>query len=80
MTLASKLNPGSTYYVLIDNYALKDDENRTFSGVSSGSMWSFTAKSTGAVANVSPTGGSTGVNPASDLQLGFDRPMMPNAG
>ncbi|CQR58638.1 Ig-like domain-containing protein [Paenibacillus riograndensis] len=80
MTLASKLNPGSTYYVLIDNYALKDDENRTFSGVSSGSMWSFTAKSTGVGANVSPAGGSTGVNPTSDLQLGFDRPMMPNAG
>ncbi|MNO34618.1 Endoglucanase precursor [compost metagenome] len=80
MTLSNKLIPGSTYYVLIDNYALKDDDNRTFSGVSSGSVWSFTAKSSGVGASVSPPGGTTGVNPTSDLQLNFDRPMMPNAG
>ncbi|OKP98456.1 Ig-like domain-containing protein [Paenibacillus sp. P46E] len=80
MTLASRLTPGGTYYVLIDNYALKDDDNRTFSGISSGSVWSFTAKSNGVGGTVSPAGGSTGVHPASDIQLSFDRPMMPNTG
>ncbi|MBW4081681.1 Ig-like domain-containing protein [Paenibacillus sp. S150] len=80
LTLASKLAAGSTYYVLIDNYALKDDENRTFSGISSGSVWSFSTKGSGVNVTVAPAGGATAVSPSGDIQLTFDRPMMPASG
>ncbi|MHA6532706.1 Ig-like domain-containing protein [Paenibacillus sp. BAC0078] len=80
LTLANKLAVGSTYYVLVDNYALKDDENKTFSGISSGSVWSFSTKAAGVNVTVLPAGGATGVSPTGDVQLVFDRPMMPASG
>lgn len=80
LTLASKLAVGNSYYVLIDNYALKDDENKTFSGISSGSVWSFSTKAVGVNATALPAGGATSVSLTDDIQLAFDRPMMPASG
>lgn len=44
LTLDKTLASGSNYYVLIDSYAFKDVDNRTYSGISSGDVWSFSTK------------------------------------
>ncbi|WP_151733747.1 Ig-like domain-containing protein [Paenibacillus tengchongensis] len=80
LTLASKLAAGRNYYVLIDNYALKDDANRTFGGISSGNVWSFSTKGTSVDVTTVPVSGATNVSPTGDIVLNFDRPMLPAAG
>ncbi|WP_342480749.1 Ig-like domain-containing protein [Paenibacillus sp. FSL L8-0340] len=77
LNLASRLTAGKSYYVLIDPYAFKDDENKTFAGITSGNIWSFSTKGTGVAVNVSPASGATAVSPAGNIQLNFDQPMTP---
>lgn len=81
LTLASRLAVGSSYYILIDNYAFKDDDNKTFAGIQSGNVWRFFTKG-GAVASaaVSPLRGAVNVPVTSKVDLTFDRPMMPASG
>lgn len=81
LTLASKLTAGSSYYVLIDPYALKDDDNKSYAGITTGNVWSFSVK--GSVVpgmTVSPLNGAGAVPVSTGIQLTFDQPMMPAAG
>lgn len=81
LTLDKTLAAGGNYYVLIDAYAFKDDANRTFAGISSGNVWSFSTKGVAEIpVNVSPANGTGGVSTTGALQLTFDRPMMPATG
>lgn len=76
-TLAS----GGNYYVLIDSYAFKDEDNRTFSGISSGNVWTFSTKGIAEIpVTLTPANGAGGISSTGALQLTFDRPMMPAAG
>jgi len=82
LTLGSThLLPSTSYYVLIDSYALKKTNNQAFIGISSGSTWSFTTKGAGAItAALSPANGTTGVSITGALQMVFDRPVIPGTG
>ncbi|AWV36134.1 Ig-like domain-containing protein [Paenibacillus odorifer] len=81
LTLDKTLASGSNYYVLIDSYAFKDVDNRTYSGISSGDVWSFSTKGVAEIpVTPAPANGSGGVSTTGALQLTFDRPMMPAAG
>ncbi len=81
LILASKLVSGSSYYVLVDPYALKDDDNKSFAGISTGNVWSFSVKESAVSSvNVSPANGAGAVSTTGNLQLTFDQPMMPAAG
>lgn len=80
LTLAQKLAPGGNYYVLIDNYAFKADDNRTFAGIYSGSAWGFSTKGAAVSVTPAPASGASAVSPTGDIQLTFDRPMMPASG
>ncbi|WNS42653.1 Ig-like domain-containing protein [Paenibacillus sp. MMS20-IR301] len=76
-----KLAAGSNYYILIDAYAFKAEDNRTFAGISSGSVWSFSTVG-GEAKNVTtvPEKGAVNVPTTEVFRLSFDRPMMPAAG
>lgn len=81
LTLANRLAAGTSYYVLIDPYALKDDDNKTFPGISTGNVWSFTTKASSAESvSVTPGKGAGGVSTSGDIALTFDQPMMPATG
>ncbi|MFF2018080.1 Ig-like domain-containing protein [Paenibacillus sp. NPDC058177] len=81
LTLANKLKVGANYYVLIDAYAFRDDDFRTFAGISDGSVWAFSTK---AVADFPvtpyPANGAGEVSTTGALALTFDRPMKPVSG
>lgn len=75
------LAPGTSYYVLIDPYSFRDTDNRTFGGISSGTVWSFTTKGIASIpVTVSPANGLPNISPVGTLQLAFDRPMWPASG
>ncbi|MDF9840125.1 MULTISPECIES: Ig-like domain-containing protein [unclassified Paenibacillus] len=81
LTLANKLTAGSSYYVLIDPYALQDDDNKSYAGITTGNVWSFSVK--GSVVpgiTVSPANGAGAVSVSTGIQLTFDQPMMPATG
>ncbi|QSF44747.1 Ig-like domain-containing protein [Paenibacillus tianjinensis] len=81
LTLTNKLMSGSSYYVLVDPYALKDDDNKSFAGISTGNVWSFSVKGTAVSSvNVSPANRAGAVSTTGNLQLTFEQPMMPAAG
>lgn len=81
LTLEKALAAGGNYYVLIDAYAFKDVDNRTFSGISSGNVWSFSTKGVAEIPMTpSPANGAGGISTTGALQLTFDRPMMPASG
>ncbi|UQZ33857.1 hypothetical protein C2I18_10165 [Paenibacillus sp. PK3_47] len=78
---ANKVAPGGNYYILIDSYAFKADDKRTFAGISSGNVWSFSTVG-GEAKNVITVPDNKAVNvPTTEvLRLIFDRPMMPASG
>lgn len=81
LTLTSRLTAGSSYYVLIDPYALKDDDNKSFAGITTGNVWSFSIKGSAVPGiTVSPSNGAGAVAVSTEIQLTFDQPMMPAAG
>ncbi|MFF2912246.1 Ig-like domain-containing protein [Paenibacillus sp. NPDC057934] len=81
LNLANKLKVGANYYVLIDAYAFKDDDSRTFIGISNGSAWAFSTK---AVADFPvtpfPANNAGEISTTGSLALTFDRPMKPVSG
>lgn len=80
LTLANRLSVGKSYYVLVDPYALRDEDNRTYGGISNGYIWSFSTKGSAVHVNVSPAKGAGAVSTSSNILLTFDEPMMPSAG
>lgn len=78
---ANKVAAGSNYYILIDSYAFKADDNRTFAGISSGNVWSFSTVG-GEAKNITtvPDKGAVNVPTTEVFRLNFDRPMMPASG
>ncbi len=81
LTLSNRLTAGSSYYVLIDPYALKDDDNKSFAGISTGNVWSFSVKGAAVPGiTVSPANGAGAVSVTAGIQLTFDQPMMPATG
>ncbi|WP_052087944.1 Ig-like domain-containing protein [Paenibacillus wynnii] len=75
------LSAGSSYYILIDSYAFRDTDNKTYSGISSGNDWTFATKGAAAIpVTVSPINGAVNISPTGALQLAFDRPMYPAGG
>ncbi|WP_052421513.1 Ig-like domain-containing protein [Paenibacillus sp. FSL R7-0273] len=81
LTLANKLTAGSSYYILIDPYALKDEDNKSFAGISTGNVWSFSVKGSAVPGvSVSPANGAGAVSVSTGIQLTFDQPMMPATG
>ncbi|MRN54275.1 Ig-like domain-containing protein [Paenibacillus monticola] len=81
LSLTNKLATGSNYYVLIDSYAFKDADDKTFSGISSGNVWSFSTIGAAAIpVTLNPAAGAVSVSASGALQLNFDRPMMPATG
>lgn len=81
LTLTNKLATGSNYYILIDSYAFKDDSNKAYAGISSGTVWNFSTKGTTDIpVTLSPASGATSVSTTTALQLTFDRAMIPASG
>lgn len=81
LTLEKTLASGGNYYILIDSYAFKDDDNRTFPGISSGSVWSFSTKGVAEIPmSPSPANGANNISTTGALSLTFDRPMLPASG
>lgn len=81
LNLANKLKVGANYYVLIDAYAFRDDDSRTFSGISSGSVWSFSTKGVSDFpVTPYPANGAGDFPITGALALTFDRPMKPASG
>jgi uncharacterized repeat protein (TIGR02059 family) len=81
LTLEKALAAGGNYYVLIDAYAFKDVDNRTYIGISSGNVWSFSTRGIAEIpVTPSPANGAGGISTTGALQLTFDRPMMLAAG
>ncbi|MBY0009444.1 Ig-like domain-containing protein [Paenibacillus typhae] len=81
LTLTSRLTAGSSYYILIDPYALKDDDNKSYAGITTGNVWSFSVKGSAVPGiTVSPSNGAGAVAVSSGIQLTFDQPMMPASG
>lgn len=80
LTLANRLAVGKSYYVLIDPYALRDEDNRTYGGISNGYIWGFSTKGSAVNVNVAPAKGAGAISTSADIQLSFGEPMMPSAG
>ncbi|NQX47182.1 Ig-like domain-containing protein [Paenibacillus tritici] len=81
LTLANKLPAGGNYYVLVDAYAFRDANNKTYQGISSGSGWSFSTTGNGTIsASTAPANASFGASASGALKLYFDRPMSPASG
>ncbi|WP_379129875.1 Ig-like domain-containing protein [Paenibacillus sp. sgz500958] len=76
------LTTGTSYYVLVDKYAIRDTDFTTFGGISSGAIWSFSTEGTAVVPvpSVTPVNASANISPTGSLQLTFDRPMWPGGG
>ncbi|GGF87499.1 hypothetical protein GCM10010912_35970 [Paenibacillus albidus] len=81
LRLDKPLAAGGNYYVLIDAYAFRDDDFTTFPGISSGNVWSFSTSGAADIpVTVNPASNSGNVAATANLQLTFDRPMMPASG
>lgn len=81
LSLDKALGAGGNYYVLIDAYAFKDVDNRTYSGISSGNEWSFSTRGVAEIpVSPSPANGAGSISTTGALSLTFDRPMMPASG
>lgn len=81
LTPTNKLATGTNYYVLIDSYAFKGTDNKTFSGIYSSNVWSFSTIGAAAIpVTVNPAAGAGSASATGVLQLNFDRPMMPATG
>jgi autotransporter-associated beta strand protein len=71
----SDLALATTYYVEIDNGAIKDLSNNNFAGFTGSGTWSFstTAPDTTppAISTLNPANGATGVSPSANLSITF---------
>ncbi|WP_433944339.1 SwmB domain-containing protein [Paenibacillus sp. SN-8-1] len=77
----SGLTAGERYYVLIDPGAFVDDDDQSYTGITSAQDWVFNVRGTAVQLNsVSPANLAANVTPGGSLKLTFSRPVYPVQG